>query len=299
VTLNKKAKVVAARPRYSLNHYEVKSGTLFAENMKLTNAEIFTSSKHSVGASASSVATVIPSPKDHQKVLLSKIINHEEQGVQSSGVAENEPPMDDIVDNISTGLSMTAREAKSDGTIVDVNGQCSNVFQSECNIKDRVCKLIIDGGSFTNAISSDLVHSFFLSTWRLPVPHYMQWMNQSGTLKIIHKARVKFSIGNYVDIEDCAVAPLSTCHFLLERSWQIDLDATHSSRSNKYLFVHKGVHHVLNPMKGNDIKAEVFAHIKKKKDAIGNTSKLRATLLQGEGNDAASTDMTSTPDAKK
>jgi hypothetical protein len=76
VTLNKKAKVVAARPRYSLNHYEVKSGTLFAENMKLTNAEIFTSSKHSVGASASSVATVIPSPKDHQKVLLSKIINH-------------------------------------------------------------------------------------------------------------------------------------------------------------------------------------------------------------------------------
>jgi hypothetical protein len=74
VMLNKKAKVVAARPRYSLNHYEVKSATLFVENMKLTNAEIFTSSKHCLGASASSIATVIPSQKDQQKVLLSTVI---------------------------------------------------------------------------------------------------------------------------------------------------------------------------------------------------------------------------------
>jgi hypothetical protein len=137
VTLNKKAKVVAACPRYSPNHYEVKSATLFVENMKLTNAEIFTSSKHSVGASVSSVATVIPSPEDHQKVLLSKTISHEEQGVQSYGVAENEPPMDDIVDNISTALSMTAQEAKSDGTIVDVNGQHSNIFQLNAILKIR------------------------------------------------------------------------------------------------------------------------------------------------------------------
>jgi hypothetical protein len=129
------------------------------------------------------------------------------------------------------------------------------------------------------------------------VPCYMQWMNQSGTVKITHKAQVKFSIGNYVDIVDCAVAPLSTCHLLLGRLWQFDLDATHSGRSNKYSFVHKGVHHVLKPMKENYIKAKVFVHIKKKKDAIGNTSKSRATLLQGEGNDAASTHMTSAPDA--
>jgi hypothetical protein len=60
-----------------------------------------------------------------------------------------------------------------DGNIVDVNGQFYNVFQSECKIKGKVCKLIIDGGSFTNAISSDLVHSLYLSTWRLPVPCYM------------------------------------------------------------------------------------------------------------------------------
>jgi hypothetical protein len=36
-------------------------------------------------------------------------------------------------------------------------------------------------------------------------------------VKIIHKARVKFTIGNYIDTVDCDVAPLSACHFLLGR----------------------------------------------------------------------------------
>jgi hypothetical protein len=31
------------------------------------------------------------------------------------------------------------------------------------------------------------------------MPHYLQWMNQSGSFKITHKARVKFSVGNYMD----------------------------------------------------------------------------------------------------
>jgi hypothetical protein len=47
---------------------------------------------------------------------------HEEQGVQSSCIAENEPIIDDIVDNVSTGLSMITQEVKSNGTIIDVNG---------------------------------------------------------------------------------------------------------------------------------------------------------------------------------
>jgi hypothetical protein len=77
--------------------------------------------------------------------------------------------------------------------------------------------LIIDGGSCANVIGSDLVNALSLSTRRLPTPRYIQWMNQSGTLKITHKARVKFSIGAYIDTLDCDVAPLSACHLLLGR----------------------------------------------------------------------------------
>ena len=190
-------------------------------------------------------------------------------------------------DVASNGLSMMAREVHSDGTTIDVRGQRSNIFHSECKVHDKVCKLIIDGGSFTNVISSDLVHALSLSTWRLPSPCYMQWMNKSGTLKITHRARVKFSMGNYVDSVDCNVVPMNACHLLLSRPWQFDLDATHGGRSNTYSFIHKGVHHILKPMKKSDIKAHVFAGATRKKSGVYTTSKSRTTLIQGEGNDVA------------
>jgi hypothetical protein len=43
----------------------------------------------------------------------------------------------------------------------------------------------------------------------------MQWVNQSGMLKITHNARVTFSIGNCIDTVDCDVAAMSACHLLL------------------------------------------------------------------------------------
>jgi hypothetical protein len=80
-----------------------------------------------------------------------------------------------------------SQEVQHDATTATVKRQRSSIFQSECKIKDKVCKLIIDGCSFTNAISSDLVSVLSLSMRRLPMLHYVQWMNQSGTLKITHK----------------------------------------------------------------------------------------------------------------
>ena len=124
------------------------------------------------------------------------------------------------------------------------------------------------------------MHALSLSTRRLPKPRYVQWMNQSGTLKIPHKARVKFLVENYVDSVDYDVAPMSACHLLLGRPWQFDLDATHKGRSNCYSFVHKGVHHILKPMKESDIKAHVFAGATRKKSGVHSTSKSRTTLVQ-------------------
>jgi hypothetical protein len=186
----------------------------------------------------------------------------------------------DDSNDASDGLSMMAREVHSDGAIVDVKGQRSSIFQTACKIQDKVCKVIIDGGSFTNAISSDVVHALSLSTRRFPTPRYMQWINQSGMLKITHKVRVKFSIGNYVDTIDCDVAPMSACHLLLGRPWQFDLDATHGGRSNNYSFVHKGVHHLLESMPDNAIKAEVFSTVKMKKKAPEIIPKPRTALLR-------------------
>jgi hypothetical protein len=76
------------------------------------------------------------------------------------------------------------------------------------------------------------------------------------------------------------------CHLLLGRPWHYDLNATHSGCSNHYSFVHKGVSHVLKPMKESVIKAEVFATVKRRKPAK-TIPKLRTTLFQGEENDVA------------
>jgi hypothetical protein len=114
---------------------------------------------------------------------------HLEQVVQLSCDASTEHHFDTI-DDASNGLSLLAQGVQYDGTAVPVKGQCH----------DKVCKFIIDGGSFTDTISSDLVAALSLSTRRLPMPRYMQWMNQSGMLKITM---------------DCNVAPLSACHLLL------------------------------------------------------------------------------------
>ena len=165
--------------------------------------------------------------------------------VDSFNVSSIEPS---LAIDMTSALSLMSHEVQRDGTIANVKGQRSNIFQSESKIQDKVCKLIIDGGSFTNAISSDLVNALSLPTRRLPKPHYMRWMNENGTLKITHKTGVKFSIGNYMDTVDCDVVPMSACHLLLGRPWQFDLDATHGGHFNNYLFVHKGVHHVLRPI---------------------------------------------------
>jgi hypothetical protein len=121
-------------------------------------------------------------------------------------------------------------------------------------------------------------------------------MNQSDMLKITHKARVKFSIGNYIDTVDCDVTPLSACHLLLGRPWQFDLEATHGGCSNTYSFVHKGLSDVLKPMMETAMKVDIFPIVrKKKKDPPMDTPKPRTALLQGVENDVIVPGITTAP----
>ena len=100
---------------------------------------------------------------------------------------------------------------------IEDKGQRWNIFQTQCKINNTNCKLIIDEESYTNAISKQLVDVLALPTWKHPQPHRIEWLYQSGRLKITHKVRVKFSVGDYKDTVICDVLPLDTCHLLLGR----------------------------------------------------------------------------------
>ena len=91
-------------------------------------------------------------------------------------------------------------------------GQRWNIFQTQCTVKNTACKLIIDGGSYTNIVSKSLVDSFSLPTWKHPQPHCVEWLYNSGKLKVTHKVRLTFSVGTYEDVVVCDVLPMAACH---------------------------------------------------------------------------------------
>jgi hypothetical protein len=58
--------------------------------------------------------------------------------------------------------------------------QRHNLFQTFFIIKNRRARVIIDGGSCNNLVSSDLAKKLSLPTCPRPHPYYIQWFNDSG-----------------------------------------------------------------------------------------------------------------------
>ena len=86
------------------------------------------------------------------------------------------------------------------------------------------------GGSCTNGISKAMVTALGLSTWRIPEPKHLQWLNSCGMVKVTHKVHVPFTVGDYVDEIECDVLPFEVCGRLLGRPWQYYHNALHAGR---------------------------------------------------------------------
>ena len=104
-------------------------------------------------------------------------------------------------------------------------------------MKNKVCSVIIDGGSCTNVASTELVEKLALPTLKHPRPYRLQWLNNYGEVKVTRQVMVAFSIGKYEDEVLCDVVPMHACHILLGRPWQYDRRVTHDGFTNRYSFV--------------------------------------------------------------
>ena len=58
--------------------------------------------------------------------------------------------------------------------------QRHTLFQTKCVIKERSCRMIIDGGSYNNLASSNMVKKLALTMMPHPHPYSIQWLNNSG-----------------------------------------------------------------------------------------------------------------------
>ena len=72
-----------------------------------------------------------------------------------------------------------------------------------------------------------------------PRPYKLQWLNESGGVKVTHQVLVSFQIGKYEDEVLCDVVPMEATHLLLGRPWQFDRRATHDGYTNKYTIPYK------------------------------------------------------------
>lgn len=164
-----------------------------------------------------------------------------------------------------SGLNMQLKKVQDDACKTVDKGQRWSLFQTQCIIKGKACKLMIDGGSCTNGISKAMVAALGLSTWRLPKPKRLEWLNSCGMLKITHKVHVPFTVDDYVDEIECDVLPLEVCGLLLGRPWQYDRNVTHARRANTYSFMHGGKQRTLKPMGDDYIKSDVELVVRKEK----------------------------------
>ncbi|XP_060673275.1 uncharacterized protein LOC107411590 [Ziziphus jujuba] len=108
--------------------------------------------------------------------------------------------------------------------------------------------MIIDSENCANVISTVAVEKLGLTTIKYPKPYRLEWLNDSGKIKVNKQVKVKFSIDNYVHVVSYDVAPMHTEHILLGRPWQFDKNTIHYGQENSIVVRFKGKKIKLKPL---------------------------------------------------
>src|SRR4051812_49420523 len=189
---------------------------------------------------------------------------NEETGEYETGDDEDPDAYDDEGYNSEQGMDAFPSRAP---TIVvsqraltvqpHVESQRCNLFQTKALVgPNKACKVIIDGGSCRNLASKELCAKLNLKYLPHPTPYYVQWLSDSGEMKVNHMVRVNFEIGPYKDSIDFDVVPMTVCHLLLGRPWLYDRHVQHNGRANTYHLEFKGKKVNLHPMSPQQIVNE-------------------------------------------
>ena len=112
------------------------------------------------------------------------------------------------------GELMVARRALSVQSKEDDEMQRDNIFHTRCHVQNKVCSVIIDGGSCTNVASTTMVEKLGMQTSKHPQPYKLQWLNDSGEERVNKQVLISFSIGKYKNEVLCDVVPMQVGHLL-------------------------------------------------------------------------------------
>ncbi|KAK9714967.1 hypothetical protein RND81_06G134000 [Saponaria officinalis] len=114
--------------------------------------------------------------------------------------------------------------------------QRHQIFQTRCTVIGKICNVLVDSGSCTNAASTVLVEKLNLSTMDHPQPYKLRWLSKGTEVQVDKQVLLPFSIGKtYSDQVLCDVIPMDACHILLGRPWEFDRNVTHFGKDNTLL----------------------------------------------------------------
>ncbi|XP_024007244.1 uncharacterized protein LOC112083449 [Eutrema salsugineum] len=181
---------------------------------------------------------------------------------------EQEDESNDLGEEVEypdTGELLVTRRVLSVLVHPEETAQRENIFHTRCTVKNKVCNLIIDGGSCTNVASKYMVDRLGLEKTKHPRPYKLRWLNDQTELKISEQVSIPFSIGKYHDQVTCDVVPMQAGHLLLGRPWQFDRATTHNGRTNHYSFMYKERKYNLAPLSPTEVH-EMQVHMNKESE---------------------------------
>ena len=112
-----------------------------------------------------------------------------------------QPSLEDATDEkyAVQGELMVARRALTVHAKEDDYVQWEKIFHTRYHVQNKVCSVIIDGGSCTNVASTTLVEKLGMLINKHPRPYKLQWLNDSGEVRVNKQVLISFSIEKYED----------------------------------------------------------------------------------------------------
>ncbi|GFY95544.1 AGC (cAMP-dependent, cGMP-dependent and protein kinase C) kinase family protein [Actinidia rufa] len=129
----------------------------------------------------------------------------------------------------------------------DDDGRRTVIFYTYIKCGEKDCKVIIDSGSYINAVSSSTVIRLGLKPVSHPSSYHVSWVDTSS-ISIKERCLVPIKILSYIDEIWCDVIPMDVGHIILGRPWLFDLDVTIYGRSNSCSFLFENKRIKLNPL---------------------------------------------------
>jgi len=101
----------------------------------------------------------------------------------------------------------------------DETAQWKALFKTVCKVHGKCCKVISDGGSIDNLVSTEVIEKLNLQKIKHPIPYKVYWFKNGHQLLVSEQCEIELQNANYKDKVLCDVMPMDVCHILLGRPW--------------------------------------------------------------------------------